>query len=78
MIYFLYWIGIFIFAFALCTLIKIHQYDEDELPFTTEQLYRVIQVLLIIGSIFLVSSLPFINYKKFEELNRTLIQYIHE
>jgi hypothetical protein len=78
MIYFLYWVGIFIFAFALCTLIKVQQYDEDELPFTKEQLHRVIQILLIIGSIFLVSSLPFINYKKFEELNRTSIQYIHE
>lgn len=78
MIYFLYWIGIFILAFALCALIKSQRYEEDELPISKEQLFQILKVLLIIGSIFLASSLPFINYKKQEELNRTKIHYLYE
>lgn len=78
MIYFLYWIGIFILAFALCALFKINQYEEDELPFSKDQLYYVIRILIVIGTIFLTSSLPFINYKKSQELNRTHIKYIHD
>lgn len=78
MIYFLYWIGIFILAFALCTLFKINQYEEDELPFSKDQLFHVIRILIVVGTIFLASSLPFINYKKLQELNRTHIKCIHE
>lgn len=74
MIYLLYWIGIFILSFALCTLIKVYRYDDEELPVSKDQLFHILKILLILGTIFLFSSLPFINYK----LNKTKIHYPYE
>lgn len=69
MIYFLYWIGVYIAGFSLCGLIKVQRSDEDDLPYPKEQLIQILAVVLMIGGIFIVSSLPFINYQREKEIN---------
>ena len=64
MIYFLYWTGIFILALSLCLMIKIGKSEEEEdLPFSEEQIFQVLVFLLGLGFIIIASTLPFINYK---------------
>ena len=74
MIYFLYWIGIYITGFSLCGLIKVQRSDEQDLPYPKEQMIQILAIVMMVGGIFIVSSLPFINYKKQKELNQSKIQ----
>ena len=63
MIYFLYWTGIFILALSLCLIFKLGKSEEEDLPFSEEQIFQVLVFLLGLGFIIIASTLPFINYK---------------
>lgn len=69
MIYFLYWIGIYITGFSLCGLIKVQRSDEEDLPYPKEQMIQILAIVMMVGGIFIVSSLPFINYQREKEMN---------
>lgn len=74
MTYFLYWIGIFILAFSICAIIKVEQCEDSELPFNKEHVFKVITILIALGSIFIGVTLPFLNSEKSKEVNLKFIQ----
>ena len=74
MTYFLYWVGLFILGFCICLSFKMRESENNELPFSEEQLFQVLIILLTIGFIIIAATIPFINYKTTQEYNRTYLK----
>lgn len=74
MIYLLYWIGILILGFAIMTLAKVSNAEDEDLPIDKDNLIRVVLFLTIIGYTFIAVSKPFINYINEELKNKPIFK----